>query len=138
MRGPPSQGALGAMNEGRRTPGDLIPLNPVHFHILLVLLEGERHGYSIVKRVEERSHGTIRIEPANLYRSLRRLREQGVIEESERRPDPEMDDSRRRYFQLTPFGQRVLQAEADRLAHQLDAARSAGLCPEPGGAGDAP
>jgi len=126
------------MPEERKAPGEMIPLNPVHFHILLVLLEGERHGYSIVKRVEERSHGTIRIEPANLYRSLRRLREQGVIEESERQPDPALDDSRRRYFQLTLLGERVLRAEADRLAHQLEAARAAGLCPGPGTAGDAP
>ena len=100
------------------------PLKPVVFQILLVLMDGERHGYGIVKDVESRSHGAIRVEPANLYRTLRTLLAKGFIEESEERPDPELDDERRRYFRITSDGVRAARAEADRLEQLVNAARS--------------
>ena len=115
----------------------LLPLNPVVFRILLVLAEGERHGYSIVKQVEREGSGQTRLEPGNLYRSLRKLLDQGVIEESDSRPDPELDDSRRRYFRLTPLGERVVRAEAARLEQLVQAARSRNVLPEPGSLGGA-
>jgi DNA-binding PadR family transcriptional regulator len=86
--------------------------------------------------VERETEGHLRIEPGNLYRSLRKMKEEGLIEESDRRPDPAQDDSRRRYFRLTPLGERVLRAEAGRLEHQLEAARVRRLLPLPGGTGE--
>jgi DNA-binding PadR family transcriptional regulator len=109
-----------------------LPLSPAVFQILLVLVDGESHGYSIVKQVEEETAGRLRIEPANLYRSLRRLLKQGVIEESDSRPDPDLDDSRRRYFRLTALGERVVRAEALRLEYQVRAARMRSVLPTPG------
>jgi DNA-binding PadR family transcriptional regulator len=90
----------------------VLPLKPVTFHVLLVLMDGERHGYGIVKEVEARTGDRFRIEPGNLYRTLRTMLSQGLIEESERRPDPSVDDQRRRYFRITGFGTDVARAEA--------------------------
>ncbi len=109
-----------------------LPLNPVVFRILMVLTEGERHGYSIVKEVEKESGGAIAIEPGNLYRSLRKLLAEGIIEESARRPDPSDDDARRRYFRLSALGRRVVRAEAARLDELVRDARARDLLPEPG------
>jgi DNA-binding PadR family transcriptional regulator len=100
------------------------PLKPVVFQILLVLLDGERHGYGIVREVEDRSNGAIRVEPANLYRTLRTLLARGLIEESAKRPDPDLDDERRRYFRITNAGVRAARVEADRLQHLVLAARA--------------
>ena len=111
----------------RNQPPPNPPLKPVVFQILLVLMDGERHGYGIVKEVESRSNGAIRVEPANLYRTLRTLLGQGLIEESEQRPDPELDDERRRYFRITSAGVRAARAEADRLEQLVLAARSHNL-----------
>lgn len=102
----------------------LIPLKPIVFHILLVLMEEERHGYSIVKAVEHRFDDVGRIEPGNLYRSLRTMLSQGLIVESSARPDPDIDDSRRRYFKISSLGLRVARAEAARLEALVAAARS--------------
>jgi DNA-binding PadR family transcriptional regulator len=93
----------------------LLPLHPEAFRILLVLREGERHGYSIVKELEREPGRPARMLPANLYRRIRWLSEHGLIEESERRPDPEIDDERRRYFRITSRGEDVARAEAHRL-----------------------
>jgi DNA-binding PadR family transcriptional regulator len=100
------------------------PVKPVVFHILLVLMEGERHGYSIVKAVERRTGDEIRIESGNLYRTLRTMLAQGLIEESDRRPDPELDDERRRYFRITELGVRAAEAETARLERMVALARS--------------
>lgn len=102
----------------------LLPLHPVVFQILLVLIEESLHGYEIVKRVEQEIGRSPRLEPANLYRSLRRLLHQGIIEESDDRPEPEADDSRRRYFRLTDFGREVVLAEAHRLERQVLSAQA--------------
>lgn len=118
------------------------PLTPAVFQILLALAGGERHGYAIMREVAEQSGGRMRLGPGTLYGSLRRLVEEGLIEETETRPDPELDDERRRYYRLTSEGRRVAQAEAERLDGLTQAARARGLLPgqpgsEPAGVGGA-
>lgn len=113
-----------------RDPVDFTPLRPVEFEILLVLTGGESHGYGIIKEAEGRSSGANRIETGTLYRALRRLTSTGLVEPAGRRPAPEMDDERRRYFAITPFGREVAAAEARRLAAQVDAARARALLTE--------
>lgn len=100
------------------------PLKPIVFHILVVLTDGERHGYNIVKEVETRTEGELRIEPANLYRTLRTLDAEGLIEESDTRPDPRLDDQRRRYFRITDAGLVAVKAEAARFARLTELARA--------------
>jgi len=92
-----------------------LPLPPEAFRILMVLRTGERHGYAVVKELERDPGRPGRVLPANLYRRLRRLLEEGLIAESDARPDPELDDERRRYFEVTPLGEAVARAEALRL-----------------------
>jgi DNA-binding PadR family transcriptional regulator len=94
---------------------DHLPLKPDLFHILLALEEGDRHGYGIIKEVERSTAGEIRLEPSPLYRRLKRLLEAGIVEESEKRPAPELDDERRRYYRLTEHGRRIVAAEARRV-----------------------
>jgi len=95
-------------------PEDLLPLTPAVFHILLTLAEGERHGYAIMQEVAESTNRQINMGPGTLYGTIKRLLEAGLIEESDRRPDAQEDDERRRYYCLTGLGQRVLEAEASR------------------------
>lgn len=114
----------------KQNPEEYIPLRPVEFEILLVLTGGESHGYGIIKETEERSQGQTRIETGTLYRALRRLTESGMVKPSSRRSAPDLDDERRRYFSITPFGRRVATAEARRLAAQVDEARARALLPE--------
>ncbi len=92
-----------------------LPLKTNWFHILLSLAAGEQHGYGIMQEVFERSSGKIRLWPATLYGTLKRLIEAGLIEESDERPAPELDDARRRYYKLTRLGKNVLDAETARL-----------------------
>jgi DNA-binding PadR family transcriptional regulator len=92
-----------------------IPLKPQWFHILLSLASGEQHGYGIMQEVLNRTTGKLRLWPATLYGSIKRLIEAGLIEESDERPAPELDDARRRYYRLTALGRRVLDAECERL-----------------------
>src|ERR671924_1485249 len=93
----------------------LLPLKPVTFQVLLSLADGERHGYAITKDIASRTHAHMRLEPGNLYRSLKTMLDDGLIEESERRPAADLDDERRRYYRLTALGRRVAQAEIARL-----------------------
>ena len=104
-------------------PGDLLPLTPVALNILLALADGERHGYGIMLEVRERSGGRVRLGPGTLYGAVKRLKGGGVIEESGKRPNPEADDERRRYYRLTGFGAEVLAAEVERLDALVRAAR---------------
>ncbi|UCG87681.1 MAG: helix-turn-helix transcriptional regulator [Gemmatimonadota bacterium] len=113
-----------------KAPADLIPLTPRVFHILLALVDEEQHGYRIMKEVEQRSQGKVRIGPGTLYEAIQRLVRNGMIEESSERPDDEMDDQRRRYYRLTDLGRAVLRAEADRLADLVGFARSKDLVDE--------
>jgi DNA-binding PadR family transcriptional regulator len=85
------------------------------FHILLALADGEKHGYAIMKDVETQSDGRIKMGPGTLYGSIKRMLAAGLIEESGQRPDPSMDDERRRYYRLTGLGQKVASAESQRM-----------------------
>jgi DNA-binding PadR family transcriptional regulator len=99
----------------RLAPDDLTPLSPAVFHILLSLAEGERHAYVLKREIARRTDGKLRLGPAVLYGSIAKMLEQGLIEESDDRPDPHLDDERRRYYRLTAFGRQVAQAEAARM-----------------------
>jgi len=96
-------------------PQDFLPLKPQWFHILLSLAGGEQHGYGIMQDVLDRTTGKVHLWPATLYGSIKRLIEAELIEESDERPAPELDDARRRYYRLTDLGRRVLDAECERL-----------------------
>lgn len=112
------------MSPSTRAAEDLLPLRPVVFHILVSLAEGERHGYAIVQDIAERSSARLQLEPGNLYRHLKFMLDDGLIEESERRPVPGKDDERRRYYRMTRFGRQVAMAEAARLEAVAVDARS--------------
>jgi DNA-binding PadR family transcriptional regulator len=92
-----------------------IPLSPAVFHILLSLAEGERHGYAIKREIASRTGGKLKLGPGVLYGSISKMLEQGFIEESDERPDPHLDDERRRYYRITALGRKVAQAEAARM-----------------------
>ncbi len=117
-----------------REPEELLPLSPAVFHILLALSAGERHGYGIMREVAAISHGQVRIGPGTLYRSLRQMLDAGMVEESDERPDPALDDERRRYYRLTGFGRQVAQAEAMRLARLVREAEARRVLPGATGA----
>jgi len=104
-------------NEPAATNGtrDLLPLPPAAMYILVALAEAPSHGYRIMSEVEELSGGVMRLGPGTLYGSIKRMVGQRLIEELEERPDPALDDERRRYYQLTPLGAEVAVAELDRL-----------------------
>jgi DNA-binding PadR family transcriptional regulator len=111
------------MSEEERDPRDLLPLTPAVLHILLSLAEEERHGYGIMREVEDRTGGEVRLGPGTLYGSIKRMLGDGLIEESDERPDPELDDSRRRYYRITDFGREVAGVEAARLERLVISAR---------------
>ncbi len=104
-------------------PSSFLPLPQAQFHVLVALTEGERHGYAIMQAVERSSNGIVRMGPASLYGTLKRLVDQGLAEELPHRPGPD-DDQRRRYYRLSGLGQRVCAAEADRLASLVRITRS--------------
>ena len=115
------------------SPEEFLPLTPAVFHILLALSDEERHGYAIMEHVAQTTDGQIKMGPGTLYGTIKRLLAGGVIEESDERPDPEMDDERRRYYRLTGLGRRVIAAEAQRYVRLVKVARSSGLLtPAPG------
>lgn len=120
------------MSEKSGQPEDLLPLTPAVLNILLALAGGERHGYGIMREVREGTDGMIRLGPGTLYTAIKRLLEGGLIEESDERPDTEIDDQRRRYYRLTDFGQRVVSAEVERLEEVVRKARTQGISPRPG------
>ena len=93
----------------------LLPLRPVEFLVLLVLADGERHGYGIVQDIVERTDGTVKLLPGNLYAVLRRLMESELLAESSRRPAEDLNDQRRRYYHITKLGERALAADAERM-----------------------
>ncbi|MBV9258988.1 MAG: helix-turn-helix transcriptional regulator, partial [Ktedonobacteraceae bacterium] len=99
------------MRMDKRDPEEMLPLTPTVFHILLTLAEGERHGYSIMQEITAQTGGQLRIGPTTLYRSIKRMLADGLIVEADERPDPELDDERRRYYRLTTSGQQVAIAE---------------------------
>src|SRR5215217_5877345 len=101
----------------------MLPLLPATFHILVALADEDRHGYAIMQDVSTRTGGGLKLGAGTLYRSIQRMLEQGLIVEISARPAPEMDDERRRYYRITPFGRTVAKAEARRLAQMLKLAR---------------
>jgi DNA-binding PadR family transcriptional regulator len=108
----------------------LLPLPAATFHILVAVAEEDRHGYAIIQDVEQRTGGELRLSPGTLYRSIQRMLEQGLLVESDERPEPEHDDERRRYYRITPLGTAVARAEARRLALLVKMARARGLAPK--------
>src|SRR5581483_8621507 len=112
-----------------QTPEDALPLTPPVFHILLSLADEERHGYAIMQDVERQTDGALQLGPGTLYGCLKRMLAAGLVKESGRRPDPDIDDERRRYYRVTSFGQKVLKAEAQRLERAVSEARSRALLP---------
>ena len=111
------------MGKTRNDPEELLPLTPAVFHVLLALADGERHGYAIMQEVAEHTDGTIKMGPGTLYGTIKRLLEAKLIEESEERPDSNLDDERRRYYRLSGLGERVLKAEARRYEEMVKLAR---------------
>lgn len=107
------------------------PLSPVAFEVLLALAERERHGYDIMLAVGERTEGRVTLHPGTLYRVLNRMLGDGLIVEMDERPAPELDDERRRYYQLTALGRRIARDEAIRMADQVAAARARKLVSPP-------
>ncbi len=101
--------------EGGKKPSTFLPLPTATFHILLALRPGDSHGYAIMQEVERLSDGTVTLGPGTLYGAIKRLLAEGLIEETDERPDPELDDERRRYYRLTALGERVCASEIERL-----------------------
>jgi DNA-binding PadR family transcriptional regulator len=110
-------------------PTSLIPLNPRDYLILFALVGEDRHGYGIVKEVEAGSRGGVRLDPANLYRSLKRMTADGLVEEAERPTGADDPSDRRKYYRITPLGRKVVELEARRLADLTAAARAIELIP---------
>ena len=119
-------------NDDWRSPETLLPLTPTVFHILLALADGERHGYAIMQEVEARTDGAMRMGPGTLYGSIQRMLRDRLIIESPERAEP--GEERRRYYRLTGFGQRVMEAEAQRLEQLVRLAQSKRVLPSFGGA----
>lgn len=117
------------MAHAQTQPDSASPMAPAAFHILLSVADGERHGYAIMLEVASLTHGAMRLGPGTLYTNIRRLVGQGLLEETDERPDPEQDDERRRYYRLTDSGRRALGAEAQRLETLVNVARRRKLLP---------
>ena len=104
-----------------------LPLSPAAFSILLALKDGDKHGYAILREVSLGSDGALKLLPGTLYNLLKRMLEDGWIEELDERPDPALDDERRRYYRLTALGEKVTSLEAERLASLVRAAQNHGM-----------
>src|SRR5712691_10093673 len=117
------------MTELPREAESLVPLQPATFHVMLAVADEDRHGYAIIQDVAERTGGALKLSAGTLYRSIQRMLEQGLIVETRERPAPELDDERRRYYRITPFGTAVARAEARRLIALVRLARASGFAP---------
>jgi DNA-binding PadR family transcriptional regulator len=114
----------------RLEPQILVPLTPSMFQVLIALADGEKHGYAIIKEVARRTAGAVTLSAGTLYTIIRRFVQEGVIAESDERPDPALDDERRRYYRITDFGRAVARAEARRMEAVLGMARAKNLIPK--------
>ena len=114
-----------------RDPHHLLPLTPTMFEVLVSLADGEKHGYAILKEVARRTGGRVTFSAGTLYALVRRFLAEGLIAECAERPDPSLDDERRRYYRLTEFGRAVARAEAERMEQALAAARARRLIRRP-------
>ena len=120
-------GKKGRTSVDSEKPSDLLPLPAAQLHILLALADGEKHGYGIMSEVEAMTDGDVTMGPATLYGTVKRMLNAGQVEETDERPDPELDDERGRYYRLSGFGAPVLDAEVARmeqLARTAEAKRS--------------
>ncbi|HEY7346692.1 MAG TPA: PadR family transcriptional regulator [Ktedonobacterales bacterium] len=124
-------------NDDQRAPEALLPLTPTVLHILLALADGEKHGYAIMQEVEARTGGAMRMGPGTLYGSIQRMLKDGLIVEAQKRSESVHGEERRRYYRLTGFGSRVLQAEAHRLEQLVHIAQSKQVLPDFGTTGGA-
>jgi DNA-binding PadR family transcriptional regulator len=115
----------------RSGPEALAPLSQAVFHILLCLAEGERHGYALRREIAQRTGGRLTLGPGVLYGSIAKMLDQGLIEESDERPDPHLDDERRRYYRLTPLGRKAAHAETARMRYMVALAAAKFGSPEP-------
>ena len=111
------------------TAASLLPLPPATFHILLAVADQDRHGYAIIQEVAARTGGEMKLSAGTLYRSIQKMVELDLIEETAERPAPDLDDERRRYYRITGFGREVARAEAERLQALVHIARTCGLAP---------
>jgi DNA-binding PadR family transcriptional regulator len=107
-----------------QSPEELLPLTQPVFHILLALAKEEGHGYGIMQDVARQTNNSLQLGPGTLYGCLKRMLAAGLVEESDERPDPALDDERRRYYRMTPLGRQVARAEARRLAGAVTAAKA--------------
>lgn len=112
------------MTEEKRSNADPAHLTRAMFYILLALVDHELHGYGIMQEVSTRTDHDIRLAPGTLYRSIKQLVAVGLIAESAERPDPALDDERRRYYRITPAGHATAESEARRLDQLVTMARS--------------
>lgn len=115
------------MTKIQSEPTQFLPLTPAVFHILLVLADEDRHGYDIMRAIANATDGKIQMGPGTLYGTIKRLLQAGLIVETDERPDPALDDSRRRYYRLTEIGQQVLAAEVERLTSLVQIAQRKNL-----------
>jgi DNA-binding PadR family transcriptional regulator len=113
-----------------KTDESLIPLTPAVFYLLLALASGDKHGYQLMKQVQLDSQSQVRMGTGTLYGSLKRMLAAGLIEEAGERPDPALDDERRRYYRLTDRGRQALHAEVQRYAHVVSLAQHHRLLPK--------
>lgn len=111
------------MRDRESNPEQHLPLTPAICHIMLTLVDGEKHGYAIMQEVERTTGGRMKLGPGTLYGAVKRLLNADLIAETDERPDPALDDSRRRYYELTGFGRQVLTAEIERLEYLVGVAR---------------
>ena len=105
-------------------PMELVPLPAAQLNILLALTTGDKHGYAIMREVEDFTEGTVTMGPGTLYGAVKQMLRVGLIEESDERPDPELDDERRRYYRLTGLGERVLEADLARMEQLVRTGRN--------------
>ena len=108
----------------RFNPSDHLPLTPAMFQVLVALADGEKHGYAVIKEVSRRTDGKVRLHTGTLYTAIKRFVVDGLVAESDERPDPSLDDERRRYYRLTDRGRAVAMAEAERLTETVAQARA--------------
>jgi DNA-binding PadR family transcriptional regulator len=115
------------MSSSNSDPAGMLPLSSAVFHILMALADEERHGYGIMLEVKARTNEQVQLGPGTLYGAIKRLLERDIVVETDERPDPELNDERRRYYRLTEFGQRVLRAEVLRLNEMVQQAQAKNL-----------
>lgn len=120
------------MSKKDQSPLDrVLPLSLAVFHMLLSLSAGERHGYALKREILEQTGGKLNLGSGVLYGSINKMLEQGLIEESDERPDAHLDDERRRYYRITALGKQAVAAEAVRLRALADLAEARLLTPNP-------